>query len=374
MNTMNSINSISNAKNSFTSNSLYSHSRDSKSKPSSNNPYSHSMTQNKNSNYNHNQFSMNNNNNNNNNNNQTMEARINEGFSFNRNINTNLQSQQNNTNYLTQFLEFLQSNIIRLFASYPTWIQGIITTIIGFIAYFFFDFADGQQSIQSFLFYKILSFIGFLISVAFLYLLSHNLSNNFNRSNRLRPTMPTSLNPYSSLSSQSNDNNTLQRDQGNNMNDNNDRDQFENIGGPKRDELYFTKKSMNRVSSSAYNVDTKYDYSSSPTKIASYDPNQIVTQQGLDKFLDKQSKQNKNQSSLPSMATPMASGVINSNIKTPIGKAFGSMRMTPAVKTMPPLFDTPNKLSGMLLSPLITNYDYPCTVFVAFKRSFLIYK
>lgn len=349
---MNTMNSRSNTQNSFSSN-LYS--RDSKSKQPSN-TYSSLLSQNKiNNKYNHNQFSMNNNNNSN----QTIHSNMNSGFSFNRNINIKPQQQpQQTTNFLSQISASLQSNAIRLFASYPIWIQGIITAIIGFIGYFFFDFADGQQSIQSYLLYKLMSFIGFIVSIALLYLLYQNIVTNNNR-RRLRPTMSTSLNrnnPYSSIPSLSSvpslpsqSNETRQRDQDNIINNNRDRDQFGNIGGPKRDELYFTKKAMNRVSSSTYNVEPKYDYSSSPTKIASYDPNQIVTQQGLNKFLNKQSKQNQNKP-LQSMTTPMASGVINSNIKTPIGKTFGSMRMTPAVKGMSSMFDTPNKhgINGMI--------------------------
>mmetsp|Transcript_43807 Transcript_43807/g.39025 ORF Transcript_43807/g.39025 Transcript_43807/m.39025 type:complete len:954 (-) Transcript_43807:179-3040(-) len=351
---MNTMNSMSNTQNSFSSKLRYSNPSQTRSsfsqrQQSNNNNYSSHFNQNKNR---HNQFSINSQTQNINN--QTIpENRSNGGFNLNPNVNNinhfnvnnmnssrSSQSQNinnnNNNNYLTQIFLLLQSNIIRLFASYPIWIQGIITAIIGFIAYFFFDFAESQQSVQSFILYKILSFVGFLTSVSCVYLLYQNILQNTNKRRQLRATIPSSLNPtgnnpYNTTSTISSSSSRQ------------DQDDF-NIG-PKRDELYFTKKAMNRVSSSTYNVDTKYDYSSSPTKIASYDPNQIVTQQGLNKFLDKQSKQNNNNSSLPniaSMATPMASAVINNNIKTPIGKAFGSMRMTPAIKQMPPLFDTPN--------------------------------
>ena len=342
------MNTISNTHNSFSSN-IYSNASQSRSKSQrhGSNNYSGSYP----------------------NNNQTTQRDMNNGFNLNRNSinNNNLNSNiiphpisRQNGNYLTQCFSLFQSYIIRLFSSYPTWIQAIITAIIGFIAYFLFDFAEGSQSVKSFVFYKLLSFIGFIISISFLYLSYYNIFQN-NKQAQLRPTIPTSLNPnnpyYPTI------NNTLrprpsqrhQPQQDHNIKS----DQY---GGPKRDELYFTKKKMNRVSSSTYNVDRKYDYNSSPTKIASYDPNQIVTQKGLNKFLDKQSKQ-KRQSQMAAasalLTTPMASSVINNNIKTPIGKAFGSMRMTPGnpvSQHRSHSFDTP-KGNGMYN----THITHPCT-------------
>merc|ERR1712154_316973 len=66
----------------------------------------------------------------------------------------------------------------------------------------------------------------------------------------------------------------------------------------KRDDLYFTNKAMlNRVSSSTYNVEPKYDYNSSPTKIQSLHPQKIATHQNLNDFLRKQrEKENVNKS------------------------------------------------------------------------------
>ena len=229
------------------------------------------------------------------------------------------------------------------FASYPLWIQAIITLIIGFIAYFFYDYASSLNTLQSYLLYKAISFIGFLISVAFLYLLYNNLSKTWNKS-RFNLNISSSTSP--NMNNMNNRNNNNGNNNNNNMINNQSQQRNENLKNQsisQRDELYFSKKAMdNHLSSTTFNNDNKFDYNSSPIKIASYDPNQIVNEKGLNVFLEKQKqKQQQQQSSL--LQTPLTSSIIN--VKTPIGKAFGSMRMTPAVQPFKTtsIFDTPNK-------------------------------
>ncbi len=103
-----------------------------------------------------------------------------------------------------------------------------------------------------------------------------------------------------------------------------------------RDELYFTNKAMlNRVSSTILkSSEPKYDFNSSPNKIKSLNPNEIITEKNLNNFLSKQkhSKRpiiNEYDSIFNINNRPQSS--ITSNINTPMSKTFGSMRMTPAI-------------------------------------------
>merc|ERR1712154_94768 len=107
--------------------------------------------------------------------------------------NSNLsQEQQQNNKALSLIKWFINWCIIRIFSGYPISIQSIITSIIGFIAYFLYDYAIDSESIHSYILYKTLSFIGFGISVSLLYLLYLNIT---------KPSL--SNNPYSAPLNQS---------------------------------------------------------------------------------------------------------------------------------------------------------------------------
>jgi len=224
----------------------------------------------------------------------------------------------------------LYSYTSRMFSSYPILLQAVMTAIIGFVAYFFYDYAVGLESWRSYLLYKLISFFGFVISVTFLYLFYTNLTSASSPSATPRLAAPpsTALPPFANKSKLA----YSEKAALGNLNN-----VHMNHKPAKRDDLFFTQQSMNRVSSSTFHVDTKYDFDSSPTKIASYDPNQIVNQQKLDTIFDERQAVQHRGATRGSFkhATPSSTAITSSmaNVKTPIGKTFGSMRMTPAVPT-----------------------------------------
>eukprot|EP01084_Bolivina_argentea_P116760 207403_1 len=166
-----------------------------------------------------------------------------------------------------------------------------MTGIIGFISYFLYDYAIGLESLHFYIMYKAMSFIGFLISGYFVYIVSINVSKPKAKASATLGGDEAPHNPYTSSTSTGNI-------------------------APRvasKDELYFTTKSMlNRMSSQVLNTqnEKKLDYNSSPQKIESLDPTQIATHENLNKFIEKQAQ--------------------SKAFNTPIGKTFGSMHMTPA--------------------------------------------
>ena len=254
--------------------------------------------------------------------------------------------KQSNSNKIMSLLKWcIDWFINEIFSGYPIYIQAIISWIIGFIAYFLYDYAIFVDTVNSYILYKAASFIGFSLSAFFLYVLYGNIINsnpddaikaNTSSSNLMRHSQQSSSsfnNPYAaSMHHQSSSSSSHH--------------------SSKRDELHFTKKSLlsnGRVSSSSFNVDSKYDFNSSPQKMASLNPSNIATQQNLNSFLAKQQHSNLHhmqQQKAPSssMTTPMTttSSVLG---QSPIAKTFGSMGMTPAItsKHRPSLFDTPAK-------------------------------
>ncbi len=126
-------------------------------------------------------------------------------FSTNRGSINNLRNSRQfpnsptNSNNTSSRSHKLISWFIDWLIGYPIWIQSIITAIIGFIAYFLYDYASNIQSFSYYLLYKTTSIILFLILVAFLNMNKSkaNLNNiNLNIS-------PNTSNPYSMSSSQS---------------------------------------------------------------------------------------------------------------------------------------------------------------------------
>ncbi|MCP5016231.1 MAG: hypothetical protein GY938_13310, partial [Ketobacter sp.] len=235
-------------------------------------------------------------------------------------------------------------------------IQSIITAIVGFIAYFIYDYGSNIASIPYYLCYKSISILLFLASVFFLYLICCNLfPEKVTQSKTENILNKPNANPYTNRA----------------MNGHSLKDSQIRTNAPqKRDELYFTNKSMlNRVSSTVLkSSEPKYDFHSSPNKMNALNPNKIATHKNLSHFLQNQSSKfhsnatdNYNRVESTILSPPSVTAINQSN-HTPIGKAFGSMRMTPAIHNKgfdavrQSIWNTPNKLDNSLVILALTQF------------------
>eukprot|EP00485_Elphidium_margaritaceum_P004455 CAMPEP_0202699290 /NCGR_PEP_ID=MMETSP1385-20130828/12507_1 /ASSEMBLY_ACC=CAM_ASM_000861 /TAXON_ID=933848 /ORGANISM="Elphidium margaritaceum" /LENGTH=975 /DNA_ID=CAMNT_0049356189 /DNA_START=42 /DNA_END=2969 /DNA_ORIENTATION=- len=277
------------------------------------------------------------------------------------------------------FLSALYSALQHQFREFPILLQAFLTAVIAFVAYFFYDYASGLPSWRSYLLYRVVSLALFLVSVVCLYAVYQNLttastSSSSSSGSNLRAPFTAVPPPPPQQSSMMHHPLSTNQNLTNRPSSSSSSSSSLSNAGNKRDDLYFTKKQLNRAASSSasatssFTAQPKYDFDSSPTKIASYDPKQIVNQAQLNSLFQRQQQQQQRAPRFHAQKVPLTPSAANTPItsmlhasKTPIGKTFGSMRMTPAVpgaKTV--VFNTPIKLSTEsvnLYTPISSNMD-----------------